>query len=249
MKKINLWVALCVACWLSILNPLRAADGISYNVSRTAIFGGGNPNGGWSVNLQNTGPDSVEVGLRFKDRSDGTISTDSAGTYYSSTGFAVAGAPRTKWNIEWTGNSDASGLTGKNLTDYIFTLMFDTDPSPATVWGVSFNPFDPILDSSYGNNATVNGAGVEDFSPQSHNVGQNSQNGGFFPYNVNGLATGIYDARLTATTLGGSPISQIDVTLIVPETSTYIGGMAVLVMTSLYAYRRRVKQKEIPMTA
>jgi hypothetical protein len=241
MKKIILWIALCVA-WLSILNPLRAADGISYNVTEVAIFGGGNPDGGWSIDLQNPDPlTSVKVGLRFKDRSDGTISTDSAGTYYSSTGFAVAGAPRTKWNIEWTGNSDVSGLTGKDLTDYIFTLMFDTDPSPATVWGVSFNPFDPILDSSYGNNATANGAGVEDFSPQSHNVGQNSQNGGFFPYGVNGLVTGTYDARMTATTLGGAPVAQIGITLVVPEAETYVAGIAMTMLVG-YGFYRRIRK-------
>lgn len=240
MKKIILWVALCVA-WLSILNPLRAVGGISYDVPRVAIFGGGNPNGGWSVDLQNTDPlTSIEVGLRFKQRDTGATPNDGAGTYYSDTGFSIAGAPRTLWNIEWHANSDASGLTGKNLDDYIFTFMMDTDPSAGQSW-VTFNPFNLLLDSSYGNNGTANGAGAENSSPDLNNVGQNSQNGGFPPFSINAFALGTYDARMTATTLGGAPVAQIGITLVVPEAETYVAGIAMTMLVG-YGFYRRIRK-------
>jgi hypothetical protein len=211
---------------LSIATPTVFADTI------TAIYGGGNPDTGWTTD---TGG-NIQLGLRAKNRTTGD--TSNVGGVYS---FATAPSPRGLWNYEFSINSNASGVSGgANLDAYNFYLAVDRDPSAGTSFQV-INPLTYWLDNSYGNNSTANGAGVEGLfailGPLS-NIAQNSQNitfgdypGGALPLDAN--ATYTYDLYATAKgDTSGRHIADVSIDVVVGNGGARVpeGGSSVMML-------------------
>lgn len=140
------------------------------NVTNNVIFGSGNLNGGFTTDRAN----GIEIGLRgklrfdqnnqpqnqFNSNGDGTYSFD-AGT--PPTGFSFdPNSPTTPvWNFEWSINSDFDG-NGGALASFDYAFEIDGDPSAATDFATVFDPINsfPIADHAFGDNTTLNGAGV-----------------------------------------------------------------------------------------
>jgi hypothetical protein len=189
-----------MASVVAALGVTSSASALDYNQNITAIFGSGNPDQGWTTFVQ----DNIQLGLRAKNRTDGTTPNDGAGTYSFPVGTAPA-STRALWNFEFSANvnynpAPAASLVGDiqipppKLADYTYLLSVDTDPSGGTSF-ISYNPLVFHSDNSYGNNATLNGAGVEvgPLLGSAYSMAQNSQNITFFPFNGNPLISGTYD--------------------------------------------------------
>lgn len=177
--RIQLCLALLVAPLGLIATPVTV-----FNDTQTAIFGSGNPNGGW---VTSTNSDlGVTVGLRAKDRTTGATPNDGNGTFT----FATAPAPRGLWNYEWLINTGETPLASANVT---FFLSVDRDDS-AGVSLYTINPLTYWFDNSYGTASTLNGQGVEGLFTTyggTNTIAQNSQNitfGGLTPYPGGALA-------------------------------------------------------------
>src|SRR5688500_16347208 len=98
MKKI-LAVLLCTA-----IAPALFAD--SYNTNITAIYGGGNPDTGWTSDSGN----GITLGLRAKNRDTGVTPNNGAGVYSFATGYNAANT-RALWNYEFSINSGTPFLS------------------------------------------------------------------------------------------------------------------------------------------
>jgi hypothetical protein len=110
------------------------------NANITAIFGGGNPNGGWQ---EVTDTDkNLQIGLRAKERSTGSTANNGAGNY-------TVASP---WNYEFSVNVDPNNAGGVSLASsgYTFLLNWDANATPINLSSM-FN------DNAYGNNSTSNG--------------------------------------------------------------------------------------------
>ncbi len=147
---------------------------VAYNQNITAIFGGGNPDTGWTADTSN----NITLALRAKNRTNGDTSNVS-GVYT----FATAPATRGLWNYEFSINSDpAVGVAP--LSTYDYYLSADGNPSQCVTF-TTVNPLSYWQDNSYGINTTANGAGVEGTAAalaDSNNIAQNSQNITFGDY-------------------------------------------------------------------
>lgn len=188
MKKLLLSVVLVALTVLFQTNSFAVA----YNVTETAIFGSGNPSGGWTQGANAS--EAVSVSLRAKDRLTGATPNDGAGTYLFPVG-GVGSPERFPFNFEWSINTDTTGVTGNKLTDFWYELSVDIDPS-AGVNFITFNPNLAYADTSLGNNSTASGAGVETGAFGSFNIAQNSQNLSFAPYLGNPNINATYDFKL-----------------------------------------------------
>lgn len=238
---------------LTIATPAWA---VSYDQTITAIFGTGNPNGGWAADTNN----NIELGLRAKNRTTGATPDSNNGIYTFATGVDPAHTNRALWNFEFSINSDVSGMpgptTGNSLVDYVFVLSVDTDPSQGTNF-TTFNPVSAIPDNSMGNNGTANGAGVET-GPGSafmFNIAQNSENITFSAFgsgDPNADAT--YDYRLAAYAIGDTmflhPLAFISIQVIVgdggarvPDSGTTVAmlGVGLLGMAGFGLRKRLAK--------
>ncbi|HWB04590.1 MAG TPA: hypothetical protein VG796_16295 [Verrucomicrobiales bacterium] len=200
---------LSTALLLPIFAATCQAATTTFNDTITAIYGGGNPNGGWTSVTEG----NLEIALRGKNRDTGATTNDGAGTYSFPTGFAVNPA-RALWQFEYSMNSDADGGAVTNLSSYRFVLSFDTDPSLNQAW--STLDLSLIPDNSFGTSATANGAGAEGLWSAlagSNTVAQNSQNMVFFPGFPSPNANGTYDFKLTAysstDTAGTTPLADV----------------------------------------
>lgn len=172
-------------------------------------MGTGIGNGSWTgVNVN-----GLELALRGKLRYNGvgapedTFNYDDIKTYTFDPSLSSIPANRSVFNFEYSINSNSDGSTGNNLDQYIYELQFDVDPSPGTLFGM----IDPIFDkndNSYGDNSTAQSAGVEAPNDATNaavntalragnNLGQNSQNLGFFPFNF--LNPGFLDPQTPGT--------------------------------------------------
>ena len=200
----------------------------TFNAPITAIFGSGNPDGGWVSSVDN----NIELGLRAKDRNTGDTPNNGAGTYSFATGFSSPANNRAIWNFEFSINSDDSSGTDP-LSSYRYVLSYDTNPSQGQTWA----SVDPLtLDNSYGNDATANGAGVEPVSVPNavtliagNNIAQNSGNimfAGTYPGFPSPTLDATYDFKLTAysvtDTAGTTPLAQTSMRVNVGQ-----GGAAV----------------------
>jgi hypothetical protein len=193
---------------------------VSYDEMITAIFGGGNPDTGWTADTAN----NIQLALRAKNRSTGDT-PNIAGVY----SFATAPPTRGLWNYEFSINSDGSAGTDP-LTTYDFYLSADRDPSACVEYGI-VEPLFHWGDNSYGNNFTANGAGVEPADaieyqtfPSLYNVAQNSQNITFgdYPGTGGGLAldeNATYNYELFAVAKGAGPdaarLASVGITVVV----------------------------------
>lgn len=222
MKK-QILAALCAA--LAIAPSAWAVGVTTYDVPITAIFGSGNPNGGWTVNTAG----DIQIGLRAKGRNDtiyaGTTPNNAAGTYT----FGTFGGARGPFNYEFSINSDTMD-PAVPLSAYEFYFSADGDPSA----GVSYTTVNPLAhwgDNSFGNNSTANGAGVEPANladylafPGLYNLAQNSQNITFGDYPGGGYAMpgptdATYNYELYAVASGagsgGTRLADVGITVIV----------------------------------
>lgn len=177
---------------LSLLAPLTSA--VTYDDNIVAIFGSGNPDTGWT---SEQGSNGIEVAMRGKHRV--TASTANVnGTYSFPTGLQPA-TTRAIWNWEFSINSGSVKL---DAYDYYLSMAHYTDVE------ANFLTFDVMVipDNSYGDDTTVNGAGVEGLSSvyaSQYNVAQQSHNITFYGgLNPDPDANGIYEYELYAVAKG-----------------------------------------------
>jgi hypothetical protein len=207
------------------------------NVTPDVLFGTGNNNGSWTVDRNST--TGVELGLRAKVRGANTFNSQGNGTYIQAPGTVSGGA---SWNFEWSVNTDWNGLSGLNLNDLTYVLRMDNNPG----LGTTFTSFDPInaadpntgnilWDHGIGNNTTGNGLGDNDAGRNvatyaaliaGNNVAQNSWRPHFY-YAFDPNVEGTYTFQLEAFQAGAS-IGMTEMTVVVPEPSTYIAGALLL---------------------
>jgi hypothetical protein len=240
----KLLMGIVAAGTLSLCAPALAV--ISFNEDITAIFGGGNGDGSWTVDQAN----GVELGLRAKQRfpAANIFGSNGDGTYNQLAGNNGAG--RALWNFEWSINSG----TGNALNSLTYLLKIDTDPSAGINYTTSFDPIhsaNPNLsgfwDHSIGNSSTLNGAGSEANSIGSYasliadnnnNIAQNSWYIGWYaaPFNPNIL--GSYSFRLEAYD-GINLLAATEITVnAVPEPSTYLAGALLLLPFGVNTLRK-----------
>lgn len=219
-------LAAVMTAGLLISTTLSSRATITFNDTVTAIYGSGNPNGGWVTSLEVA--TNLSLSLRAKDRNDGSTPNDGAGTYTFLAG-TYPGPVRARWNYEFSINSDPALLGSQKLNAYDFYLSASGPSLPLT----TFNALTTYSDNSYGDSTTANGAGLEGlaaiFAPIS-TIAQNSQNIVFSGLNPN--TTGDYFFTLFATEIGagssGARFAQADMTVRVvgvPEPTTAVLGM------------------------
>jgi hypothetical protein len=192
---------------------LSALAAVLYNQNITAIFGSGNPDTGWTADTSN----GIQLGLRAKNRVDGST-TNATGVY----SFPVGPVPRGAWNYEFSINSDVTNGTAP-LSTYDYYISADDDASQciryATVDALNY-----WSDSSYGNNNTANGQGVEGPAATlaaTNNVAQASQNITFgdYPGGAQPLGNATYNYELYAVEKGAGPngarLASVGITVVV----------------------------------
>lgn len=185
-------------------------------------FGAGNPNGAFNIDREG----GLELGLRAKNRSTvGPVLIDgSSGIYSVASGFcpSCGGAgTRAKWNYEFSIHT----TDGSTLSDYVFMLGIDHDPSAGTNF-TYVNPLNYWNDDAFDSNLGAQ---------NSQNVAFGNTPGGA----ISPLANGLYDFVLFAyrTTDLENAVARVDMTVSVPEPGTI--AMFGLGMASLLAFRRR----------
>ena len=228
-------IAIGIASTMTL--PARAA-----NVTPDVIFGSGNANGDFTVDINN----NVELGLRAKQRfpAANIFNYNGVDTY---TFLAGEGSPgRPLWNFEWSINTDLDGTSGINLADLTYSLRLDTDPGAGTTF-TSFDPIHslPFFDHSIGDNTTGNGAGVEATDAAEYaallaanNVAQNSWAFNWFAV-IDPLIAGLYTIELTASDVNGLLAStSINVNVIpIPAAFPLLAGA--LGLLGLFGWRRK----------
>lgn len=225
----------------------------------TAIFGGGNPDTGWTAVTSN----NIQLGLRAKGRNltpyAGTVPSDGNGTYTFATQIGIRGP----FNYEFSINADKGGLGGLSLLSYDFYIAVDHDSSQGISYSLA-NPLTQWLDNSFGNNSTTNGNGVEPVTladvgsfPALFTIAQNSQNitfggatgypGGPIPLEAN--ATYTYELFAVASGAGadGARLASTSMTVVigaggaaVPDATSTM-ALVGLALAGLVGLRRRVQ--------
>lgn len=181
-----------VVAVLSFIAAATSAPALEYNQTITAIFGSGNPDTGWTTA---TGAGGIELGLRAKNRDDGTT-PNVEGIYSFPTGASANHPGRALWNFEFSINVGA-----QMFSMYDFYLGIDMDSGIGVNYVSSLiNPLTLLGDNSYGKAATGNGQGEEttfaNAQIEGYTIAQNSLNIAFLGLDPN--APGIYDYRLFA---------------------------------------------------
>ncbi len=233
MKTVNRFIlAIVVTAGFLISSTVSSRAVVTYNDTVTAIFGSGNPNGGWVTSHEAT--PNLSLSLRAKDYNNGSTPNNGAGTYTFLAGTSVL-PNLARWNYEFSINADPALGGSQKLNAYDFYLSALSPVPP--VLGV-FNPLTILNDNSYGNSSTLNGQGLVGTAATYaaiSTIAQNSENIFFTGLNAN--ATGDYVFALFATQVGaginGARIAQADMTVhivAVPEPTTAalgaIGGLA-----------------------
>jgi hypothetical protein len=248
--------AIAVLSMAALASVAQAAE--SYDQTITAIFGSGNPDGGWTVSESSGG--EVVLGLRGKERIGGAFN-NANDVYTFDAGLVGTPTPnRATWNWEFS-----VATPGGDLDNYTYSLAVDMDGSQ----GTSFLMLDPMTawtDSSFGETGLMNGAvsslanggGIEYANAAAYLVGggyggfevmQNSQNIVF--YGLDAFANSTFDYVLSAFD-GNELIAQASIQVIVgqggepvanpvPEPSTVIGGtlLGALALGRLAKRRRK----------
>ena len=242
MKKI-----LLTAIVISSMAPSVWA--VAYNQNITAIFGGGNPNTGWTTT--DADPNGFQLGLRAKNR-DNASTANVNGVYSYTTGYATTSpAPpspsaRGLWNWEFSINSGSSGNLNATFDYYV---AIDTDLSAGTSF-VYVNALTGFADNSYGINATGNGQGLEGSAAvfaSTNNIAQQSQNIVFYP-GQSPLLSGIYTYELFAVAQGGgvngARRAQVDITVQVnnvPDAGSSLALLGISVAGLVgFSFRKRM---------
>ncbi len=221
------------------------------DVTPDVIFGSGNANGSWTVERAS----GVELGLRAKLRHnasgapENTFNSNGDGSYSFNPGVAPTQAsPTAEWSFEWSVNTDYDGTSGYKLDDLTYTLSIVDNTGNATP--VSFDMINPatssdFADHSLGDNTSddttdvVSGDAVAYASNIAiYNVAQNSWKPHWFLTGFDPTAEGTYDFTLTAFD-GATQLAQTEMTVIVPEPSTYALLAGALVLLAAGVWRRR----------
>ncbi len=212
MKKLLL-AFVCTA-----VSPLAFAD--LYNQNITAIYGTGNPNGGWTTDSGS----GLTLGLRAKNRTTGATPNVN-GVYSFATGVVPPANNRAIWNYEFSINSGASMLSA-----YDYYLSIDTNPA-LNVSFTTINPLAAFGDNSYGTGATANGQGLEGPAVNfigSNTIAQNSQNIVFIGLNPFLNATYNYDLYAVASGAGvnGTRLASVGMQVVVGTGGTAVPDAA-----------------------
>jgi hypothetical protein len=192
----------------------HAAQALSFDSTLTpgVIFGSGVTDGGFTVDLNN----NVELGLRARVRYDtvtnlptNVTNSNGDGTYNHAAGAPPAQPTRSRWNFDWSINTNQDGTGSTVLSDLTYLLEIDYDAG----LGTSFHSFDPInpgfqpaWDHSIGDNGTTAAndqiaADIPTYATliDGFSVAQNSWNMAFnSPPPFDPSADGVYTVRLTA---------------------------------------------------
>lgn len=156
-KRIGLAVIAALGMVLGLAGQSSATIYYDQDVTPDVIFGSGNANGSFTVDVAG----GVELGLRGKLRygasgaPENTFNSNGDGTYSFDAGIAPTQSfPTAVWSVEWSINSNVDG-SGDVLNAYTYLLGTDSDPSTATNFATS----DPInaayFDHSIGVNTTT----------------------------------------------------------------------------------------------
>lgn len=206
----------------------QAALVYNANVTNAVIYGGGNGNGGWTIDSSN----GVELGLRAHVRYPTPLNqfnSNGAGTYSFATGgytsAGVLGGALAGWNFDFSVNSDPSGSSGKKLSAHTYKLGLDTNPSQGASYTVLDLSSGVIPDNAFGDNTTGSGAvgatprvngtsGTFSALLAQYNLTQNSENLAFFPFSFNPTADATYSFYLAAFD-GTTEIGRTDITVVV----------------------------------
>lgn len=191
---------------------------VTYNDNITAIFGGGNPDTGWTSESGN----GITLALRGKQRYPSTSTANVNGVYSYATGLIPPNNNRAVWNWEFSINSGTATLDA-----YDYYVGVDLDPSA----GINYSFVNALTfwsDNSYGNNGTANGAGLETGLAAAllagDNIAQQSQNLVFAGGNP--LLDATYNYELFAVAKGGgasgAKLADVGITVVVGR-----GGAAV----------------------
>lgn len=256
-KRFSLGLAAFVGL---VLVASTAQASITFDQNITAIYGSGNADTNWTTDTNG----GVTLGLRAKVRydvvnnlPDNVFNSLGNGTYVHAAGSPPSNPDRARWNFEWSINSGSS----RNLNQLTYKLEIDFNPG----WGTTYLAFDPITqtfaDHSIGNNATLNGQGVEAAnSPaylaliNSNNIAQNSWNMAFFdfpasPYLFNPAVNARYSFRLSAYETdenGPSLVAQTFMHVmvgdgVVPEPTSLLSFGGLMLVGLGFTGRRRAK--------
>ena len=203
---------------------------IIYNDDITAIFGSGNPNGGFTAATTADGDGSLlTLAERFKDRPSGST-TNTDGVYTDPLGGLA--------NLEFS--IDTGSLA---LDAFTYTLAIDTNPTSADTF-VTIDPTTYYSDNSYGTDATGNGGGTTGLYSAfggTDSLLQNSEKLSFAPSGISFATNGTYDAVLSAYNSDGRLVDQVTTQIVigsggatVPDTAATAAllglGLAALVL-------------------
>ena len=211
------------------------------DITPDVLFGSGNLNGSFTVDRQN----GVELALRGKLRypPSNIFNSNGDGTYTFNTGNGTGAPPNSEWSFEFGVNTDYDGSTGDTVGDLTYEIGMDNDPSADTDYLV-FDPFGlttvipytvpvgpiPYWDHSMGDNATLNGMGVEEGDTPTYttylatyNVAQNSWRPTFYqntaPYAWDPDVPGRYEYYLAAFD-GATEVARTAITILAVDGAT-----------------------------
>jgi hypothetical protein len=250
------WVlaALCAAAGLAA-SPAGATVTFDDDVTSNFINGSGTANGGFTVDRTS----GVELAIRGKLRFDAnnqaqnTFNSNHDGSYTFAAGSPDLSKPHSSWadattpiwSFDWSINTNHDGSSAyPHVGDLTYRMDIDFNPG---VGATNFLSFDPIyglvpgklptdvLDHSFGDNSTGQGAGFEASTAgqygsylTSYNVAQNSWNMEFYDapassYTFNPNVGGEYTIKLTALD-GLNEVSSVSVNVLVavPEASSFL---------------------------
>ncbi len=130
------------------------------NITTNVIFGTGNVNGSFTVDLSN----GIELGLRARTRFPAPLSdftNDGAGTFYFPAGNFGPGGTQPSWNFDWSINSDYLGTSGVKLSGLTYKMELDTNASAAVTFAPAFDPINQTCtNDAIGNNGTAANSGA-----------------------------------------------------------------------------------------
>lgn len=204
MKKIK-WLVLGAIALITV-NTVNVSAGFDENI--VAIFGGGNPDTGWTTG---TSAD-LTLALRAKNREDAST-VNVAGVYNEPVGYQAPANNRARWNWEFSIDSGSVALGS-----YEYYIGIDLDPTGCINY-VYVNALTFWNDNSYGDATTLNGQGLEGPATAFPNatIAQQSQNLVFVGGNPNLDATYNYVLFAVAVNDGpnGARIAETEITVIV----------------------------------